>query len=144
VNQTTADIRAMFARRGLRCTSQRVDVYLQLAGTKCHPTAEQLHRSVQERCPGTSLATVYNTLDALCAAGLARQIPTPSGVARYDADVSSHLHVVTDSGEVVDVPPDLGREMLASLSPDLRSRLEARLGTPVRHISVQFGDHASA
>jgi Fe2+ or Zn2+ uptake regulation protein len=135
-----AHIRSLFAEKHLRCTSQRTDVFAALKSTKSHPTAEQLHRLVQERSPGTSLATVYNTLDALCESGLARRIPTAGGVARYDADTSDHLHVVTADDQVLDVPHDLCEEVLRSLPGGLRQRLESRLGLPVRHLSVQFSD----
>jgi Fe2+ or Zn2+ uptake regulation protein len=135
-----AHIRSLFAEKRLRCTSQRTDVFAALKGTKCHPTAEQLHRMVQECSPGTSLATVYNTLDALCESGLARRIPTAGGVARYDADTSDHLHAVTVDDEVVDVPADLCDQVLRSLPQGLRQRLEGRLGARVRHLSVQFSD----
>ena len=135
-----AHIRSLFAEKRIRCTSQRTDVYAALKSTKAHPTAEQLHRMVHERSPGTSLATVYNTLDALCESGLARRIPTAGGVARYDADTSDHLHVVTAQDEVMDVPSDLCREVLNALPDGLRARLENRLGAAIRHLSVQFSD----
>lgn len=138
-----SDIRTLFAEKQLRCTQQRADVYKALASTKCHPTAEQLHRLVQEQSPGTSLATVYNTLEVLCNSGLARRIPTPGGIARFDADLSDHLHAVTDAGEVLDVPPDLGAEVLVSLPAGIRGRLESRLGSPIRHVMVQFGPGTS-
>lgn len=133
------DIRNVFAEKRLRCTAQRVSVYSALMSTKTHPTAEQLHRMVQDDAPGTSLATVYNTLDALCDSGLARRIPTPTGVARYDADVSAHLHAVTEDGQVMDLPRDIEREILETLPRGLQRRLESRLGVGVRHVSVQFG-----
>lgn len=135
----TPDIRSLFADKHLRCTQQRLDVYRALASTVSHPTAEQLHRLVREQSPGTSLATVYNTLEVLCQAGLARRIPTPGGIARFDADISDHLHAVTDSGDVVDVPPDLGAEVMVALPHRIRERLESRLGVPIRHVMVQFG-----
>lgn len=134
------DVRSVFSSSRLRCTKQRVDIYEALRSTKCHPTAEQLHRMVDEKRLGVSLATVYNTLEALCEAGLARRIPTPSGVARYDADVSSHMHAVIDDGSVVDLPMDLCRAILDSLPADLKDRLESRLGANVRHVNIQFAD----
>lgn len=115
-----------------------MDVYQALASTKTHPTAEQLHRMVAQTSPGTSLATVYNTLEALCSAGLTRKIATGEGGARYDADLSDHLHAVTVDGRIVDVPDDLGSEVLSALPPDLMVRLQARLGAAIRHVSVQF------
>jgi len=133
-------IRSLFAEKRLRCTSQRVSVYAALKSTKSHPTAEQLHQLVQSQSPGTSLATIYNTLDALCDSGLARRIPTSGGVARYDADLSGHLHAVTAEGQVVDLPADLVSEVLGCLPQGLRQRVEAAIGSPVRHLSVQFGE----
>ena len=40
-----------------------------------------------------SLATIYNTLEAFCQAGLAQRLPTPNGCCRYDATLENHLHV---------------------------------------------------
>jgi len=131
-------VRSIFSSKQLRCTRQRADVYAALAATKAHPTAEQLHRMVRTTSPGTSLATVYNTLEALCDAGLARKIPTSEGGARYDADLTDHLHAVTGDGQLVDVPEDLSGEVLGAIPSDLHKRLESRLGITVRHITVQF------
>lgn len=133
-------IRSLFAEKRLRCTAQRTEVYAALKSTTSHPTAEQLHRMVNDRAPGTSLATIYNTLDALCAAGLARRIPTSGGVARFDADLTEHMHAVTSDGQVIDVPHDLGAEVLTALSPDVCKRLKDRLGVEVRHVSIQLAD----
>jgi Fe2+ or Zn2+ uptake regulation protein len=138
------DLRTVFAEKRLRCTAQRLDVYRALASSKSHPTAEQLHRLVRETSPGTSLATVYNTLDALCEAGLARRLSTPGGVARFDADLSDHLHAVADDGQIMDVPTDIGSEIMRALPPGLRDRLESRLGTQIRHLTVQFDEPPTA
>ncbi len=134
---TCGDVRAEFCRRNLRCTKQRVEVYQALAACRCHPTAEQLHRMLSEGSPGTSLATVYNTLEVLCEAGVCRRIPTTAG-ARYDADLNPHLHLVTTDGRLVDVPADLGDELLAELPERLRERVEARLGVTIARIEVQL------
>jgi len=134
---TCCDVRSEFSRRNLRCTKQRVEVYQALAACRCHPTAEQLHRMLSEGSPGTSLATVYNTLEVLCEAGLCRRIPTTAG-ARYDADLSPHFHLVTTDGRLVDVPPEVGDDLLAELPERLRERVEARLGVTIARIEVQL------
>lgn len=134
------NVRSLFASRLIRCTKQRVEVYQCLAATKSHPTAEQLHRMVQSSAPGISLATVYNTLEALCEAGLSRKIPSAGGGgARYDADMTDHLHVVTEDGRLVDVPEDLALQLMAAMPSDLADRLEARLGASIRQLTIQFG-----
>ncbi|NJL31929.1 MAG: transcriptional repressor [Phycisphaerales bacterium] len=65
----------MFADSGLRCTRQRRALFDALMATKSHPTADMLYRQVISDCPGMSLATVYNTLEAFVKAGLVLKIP---------------------------------------------------------------------
>jgi len=129
--------RTALTRNSLRCTKQRLDVYETLAATKLHPTPEQLHRMVSERSPGISLATVYNTLEALCEAGLAHRIPTPAG-CRYDADTTQHVHVVLPDGRLLDVPAHLGDTLLDRLSPALQQELADALGVNIKHIAIQL------
>ncbi len=134
-------IAALFADRGLRCTRQRQDVYSALAATTAHPTAEELHGLVLAGAgeapeEAVSLATVYNTLEALTDAGLVRKIPTPEGGARYDADTSDHMHLMLGDGAVRDVPEDLGRRFLEHIPGSLVEELERRMGVTVRRVSV--------
>lgn len=86
-----------------------------------------------------SLATVYNTLEAFSAAGLVRKIPTTNGTARYDADLSDHLHLrFRDDDRIVDVPQDLGRELVANLPEDVLAEIGRRLGVEVDGIQIQL------
>jgi len=119
-------------------------VYGALASTKSHPTAEELHRMVESRSPGMSLATVYNTLEVLCGAGLVRRVPTAGNTpARYDADTSAHLHIVNEDGVVMDIPADLAAEILASLPKGIERRLADCCGRRVSHVSIQMGSAAA-
>ncbi len=115
-----------------------MDVYRALAATKAHPTAEELHRLVESVSPGTSLATVYNTLEALCGAGLARRIATTQGATRYDADLSNHVHAVREDGSVIDLPSDLAEEVIGALTADFAQRVTQRLGGEFTYITMQF------
>lgn len=137
-NPTTCGCpRTALSRNSLRCTRQRIDVYETLAATREHPTPEQLHRMVSERSPGISLATVYNTLEALCDSGLARRIPTATG-CRYDADTRQHVHVVLPDGRLLDAPADIGDTLLEKLSPELQAALAKALGVSVHNIAIQL------
>jgi Fur family peroxide stress response transcriptional regulator len=52
-----------------------------------------------------SFATVYNTLDALSAAGLCAAMSLSPGSGRFDPNMMPHHHAVCDScGAVRDVP----------------------------------------
>jgi Fur family peroxide stress response transcriptional regulator len=104
----------------------------------CHPTAEELYRMVRERTSGLSRATVYNTLEALCKAGLARQLSGTNGCCRYDANIGEHLHVQLDDDEICDVPRDLGDRLMHNLPKDVISEIEQRLGVHIDGVSVQL------
>jgi len=140
------DTRTLFMRQGLRCTKQRAEIFDALAECRTHPTAEELFWLVRERKPdlGLSLATVYNTLEALCSATLCRKLPptTSDAGARYDADLHEHLHVATGDGRVLDVPDDLGAKLIESIPRALLEDVEQRMG--VRITSVQIGLNAEA
>lgn len=133
---TPEDIRSLFQRNGLRCTRQREQVYAALDAAHTHPTAEELFQAVQGGEEGLSLATVYNALEAFIEAGIARQVPS-HGPARYDADMTPHVHLSTPAGDVVDVPEDLSERLLGAIPPDAVRELEARLGVKVSRVMLQ-------
>ena len=133
------DCRELFREHGLRCTRQREAVYRALASTDQHPTAEELRQSVADDAGGMSLATVYNTLAALCEAGLCRRISCSEGTrgCRFDADTTNHAHLVTPDGRVIDLPKDLSDRVLAELPSDLLDEITNRTGFRVGGLTVQ-------
>jgi Fe2+ or Zn2+ uptake regulation protein len=147
---TDARTRSILERHGLRCTRQRAEIYHALVSTSSHPTAEELFGMVRNRLPGLSLATVYNTLDAFVRRGLARKFALPPSVgedpsasapapaARYDADTSEHIHLISDHGKVRDVPPDLGRRLIDGLPPDVLDELERRMGVSIDQVRIEI------
>ena len=134
------EIKQLFARHGVRCTKQRVEVYRSLEETKCHPTAEELFGRMQERlaCDCMSLATIYNTLETLCGCGLCRKLPDRGGGARYDVDLSSHLHAIDGDGRVHDVPVDLSHKLMSSIPGELLDEVSRRLGRPVSGVRIEI------
>lgn len=133
-----ADIRRAFRDSGLRHTRQREAVYAALAATDAHPTAEELHELVRQDEPGLSLATIYNSLEALSEAGLCRRLPSNGGSTRFDADLSEHVHIVLPDGRVLDVPDSLAKELLAAVPRGLVSDLEAQTGMLMCGLGVQL------
>jgi Fur family transcriptional regulator, peroxide stress response regulator len=131
--------RQLLERHGLRCTRQRTALYDTLRACVTHPTAEELFVKATERSSGLSRATVYNTLEALCDAGLARRLDTDSGVSRYDADTTEHLHVrMRGTSEVLDVPPDLGDRLIREVPRDVINEIEGVLGVKIDGMSIQL------
>jgi len=131
--------RDVFHRRGMRCTRQREALYDALRATTAHPTAEELLDSLGGKSADLSLATVYNTLDALEHAGLVRRLPSRRGnaPARYDADVTSHVHVSTADGRVIDLPHEISERIMAAVPEELLEEVERVTGVRVAGLHVE-------
>jgi Fe2+ or Zn2+ uptake regulation protein len=85
---------AKLRERGLRVTSQRVVIHRVLCSQARHMTAEQVLESVADSLPGTSLPTVYATLELLEELGLVRRLRTGSGAVLFDSRLDPHAHTV--------------------------------------------------
>lgn len=127
---------------GLRCTAQRERIYEALRSTTAHPTAEELFAMVRGTDAAVSLATVYNTLDALTSAGLARRLRarTAAGACawRFDADVRSHAHLVRRDGRIVDLPERIAEQIVDAIPPELVSMVEQELDVRVGRVSIEI------
>src|SRR4051812_16411542 len=90
---------------GLKMTPQRIAIVRELAADESHPTAQELYDRLRPSLPTMSFATVYNTLDALSAAGLCAALSLAPGSGRFDPNMEPHHHIVCDAcGAVRDLP----------------------------------------
>src|SRR5689334_12073504 len=89
-----ADFERACRTRGVRLTPQRLAVYRALAEDLTHPTADGVLGRVRARMPSVSPASVYRILDSLERKGLIRRVGTTDGIARYDANLERHQHLV--------------------------------------------------
>jgi len=129
----------LFAKHGLRCTKQRVAIYDALLASDEHPTADELYRRVTRQLPGMSLATVYNTLEAFCRAGLAQKILGHSGSARYDASMENHLYLRCErTGQVADGPNDLSKKILSHIPNQTLDEIENMLGFKISQVQIEL------
>ena len=97
------------ARANLRPTRQRVALATLLVGDGCdrHVTAEWLFDAASRAGEQVSLATVYNTLKAFCAAGLMREITVDGSKSYFDTNMSDHPHFYwEDTAQLTDAPAD--------------------------------------
>jgi Fur family transcriptional regulator, peroxide stress response regulator len=96
---------AILRSHGLQVTHQRLAVYQELChSVEEHPDAEMIYREVKRRFPMISLGTVYKTLERFAEVGLVRKVSPTTEVARYDADLTSHYHLVClDCQKIVNV-----------------------------------------
>jgi Fe2+ or Zn2+ uptake regulation protein len=97
------DLVKLLHARGQRVTPQRLVILRELRRRGQHATAEEIHRAVRGELPGTSIPTVYATLELLVELGLVRRIDTGTA-ALFDAGMQPHQHAVCrECGRVIDV-----------------------------------------
>ena len=117
---TAADFQQMLRGASLRVTRPRVAV---LGAVSRHPHADtdSVIRAVRAELPEVSHQTVYDSLNALTAAGLVRRIQPSGSVARYESRVGdNHHHVVCRScGVIADVDCAVGEAPCLTASDDL-------------------------
>ncbi len=88
------DFIATLRDHGLQVTYQRLAIYQALYFAKEHPSAEVIYQQVRKRFPMISLGTVYKTLERFYDVGLVQKVSPITEVARYDAIVTPHHHMV--------------------------------------------------
>ena len=88
------DYIAILRDHGLQVTYQRLAIYQALCNTVEHPSAEHIYQQVRKRFPMISLGTVYKTLERFYEVGLIEKVSPVTEVARYDANISPHHHLV--------------------------------------------------
>jgi len=79
---------------GFKLTPQRIAILDYLTGNKDHPSAEDIFRAVSIKFPTMSLATVYNTLDALVKKNDISELKIDTNKKRFDPDMSDHNHLI--------------------------------------------------
>ena len=79
---------------GFKLTPQRIAILDYLDGNKEHPSADEIYRAVSEKFPTMSVATVYNTLDALKRRGVLLEITIDPNKKRFDPGSEPHHHLM--------------------------------------------------
>ena len=100
---------AWLAGAGLRPTRQRLVLAELLIGDgrNRHVTAEGLHAAARRNNAPVSLATVYNTLRAFCAAGLMHEVTVDGSRSYFDTRTDDHPHYYwEEDGRLTDAPTD--------------------------------------
>ncbi len=102
------ELKRSLAKSGRRMTRQREAVYQTVLQYKDHPTAEEVFARVRSRIPEISLATVYNSLEALAETGHLQKVPRiDDAPARYDHLSDPHHHMrCVDCGKVWNIGSD--------------------------------------
>ncbi len=107
-NYTTLEIADMLREAGLSATRQRMGLCHYLLCEARHPTVEDIRHWAENNGIKASLATIYNTLHALCNAGYMKDLRFPHlANVIYDNNVEPHHHFLdVESGKIFDIPLD--------------------------------------
>jgi len=98
------DILNKYREKGFRLTPQRLSILEFLEDNTDHPTAEDIFNGIKKTHPTISLATVYNTVQALNDIGELTELTIDSERKHYDPDTSVHHHIVcTTCKKIADV-----------------------------------------
>lgn len=118
-----AELAKKLADSGLRMTSQREHVFHVLRAQTDHPTADEVYLRSKAEMPDMSMATVYNTLDALVKCGLVKQVNVDRAATRFCCNMQDHCHFYCEecggvhdielSGEIRDFPIRMPRDLNA-------------------------------
>ena len=102
------DVNEMLQSVGLRPTRQRMALGWLLFGKGGrHLTAEMLYEEATHAKVPVSLATVYNTLRAFCAAGLVNEVVVDGARSYFDTRMDDHPHFYwEDSHALTDAPAE--------------------------------------
>lgn len=111
--------------RGQRVTSQRLVINRMLRERDQHVTAEEVLTSVSQTLPGTSLPTVYATLELFEQLGIVRRVNAGGGAVLFDSRTVDHHHLicrgcgaVQDLDAGVDLEPVLDAARATGFAPD--------------------------
>ena len=99
---------ALLSKAGLQATSQRLELVACLRrGGDRHICAAELHKEAAASGANISLATVYNTLNALALTGCLRQVHVRPGLTFFDTRTENHPHFYfSEEGRLTDAPQD--------------------------------------
>lgn len=109
---------ATLQQAGLRLTPQRMSICKLLVENDIHPTAAMIYESLKPQFHSLSLATVYNTLDALAGLGAVNVLGhIGDDHVHYDADTEPHVNLACVScHKIVDIPSEHVTHMDSEIS----------------------------
>ncbi|HWL23052.1 MAG TPA: peroxide-responsive transcriptional repressor PerR [Ureibacillus sp.] len=88
---------------GVRITPQRHAILEYLIDSMNHPTADDIYKSLEDKFPNMSVATVYNNLRVFREAGLVKELTYGDAASRFDFVTNDHYHMICECcGKIVD------------------------------------------
>ncbi|MBD5357160.1 MAG: transcriptional repressor [Bacteroides sp.] len=115
--KATEKFTAFLTSRHLRKTPERFEILKSVVECNEHFDADSLHKMLDEKGYHVSRATVYNTIELLCGAGIVRKLLFDTHQARYELAEKTHCHLVcTQCGEIREIDLDEIDKKLSAVS----------------------------
>ncbi|MBD5176294.1 MAG: transcriptional repressor [Bacteroides sp.] len=107
-------------QRHLRKTPERYAILAKAVDLSAHFDVDQLYNAMESEGYHVSRATVYNTLELLCEAGILNRHLFAPNQARYEVARGNHLHLICRRcGSIREIDdPELSARLLAREYPD--------------------------
>lgn len=130
--------------RGQRVTSQRLVINRMLRARDQHVTAEEVLGAVTQTLPGTSLPTVYATLELFEQLGIVRRVNAGGGAVLFDSRTVEHHHLICRTcGAVQDIDHEVELGGLLDAARD-SGFSPGRAAIVVDGVCARCGDETSA
>jgi Fur family peroxide stress response transcriptional regulator len=78
----------------MKFTPQRIAILEYLEGNKSHPSASDIYKSIFNKFPTMSFATVYNTMETLKEKGVVVELSIDPDKKRFDPNTTPHHHLL--------------------------------------------------
>ena len=123
------ELESLLRKAGLKPTGKRLAIAdLLFDGPNKHVTAEDVMEIARRNRVRVSQATVYNTLNQFCAAGLLKRIVLDNSSTFFDTNTSDHHHLYhEDDARLVDLP---------ALNIDMSQLPGIKTGDKVRSVDI--------
>lgn len=104
----SSDVRTRLQSAGVQPTRIRLALAEFLFdGTHKHVTVQESFTALRKKRHYPSLASLYNTLNEFCRAGLIRKVTLDGGAAWFDTRTEPHFHLFyEDEGRLEDISPE--------------------------------------
>jgi len=81
-------------RAGIKLTQQRLEIFREMVSDRDHPSAERIHKKLQQKMPTIALDTVYRTLATFDELGIVKKLHLMGERALFDANLKQHHHFI--------------------------------------------------
>ena len=131
-----AEMKAALLDRGVAVTRKRAKLLEVLLASDRHPSVSEIHEGVKAAYPGTSLATIYNTIEILKETGQVLEIEFSASANRYDGRIPvSHPHLVCLQCEKVE---DMEEDTDGTAQRDPLDRISQATGYDIVRLRTDY------